>query len=495
MGTAYTDAAGMTNPTATELGSGDISGLTIAPGLYKWSTDVNINTNVTLSGGANDVWIFQIAGDLNVASAGSVPAGVHVILSGGAQAGNIFWQVGGVTGATLGTYSTFNGTILSAKQIILQTGAVLNGRALAQTDVTLDTNTVVIPIPHWVAPVITSTSTPQIVTLSLNVTGGNASDTVTSVDNSINCDSSGSVNALCTLSTTTGTMVSLTANATGTDTFSGWSGDVCTNATTSSCTFALTATTSVIATFATTSASSSVPAPVTAVSSTNVVSSESSDSYSSGGYSSGGGSEYIPFAIPLATTTLGSALSCPLLTNYVIPGRFNNPSDISKIQVFFNVNDNANLTVNGVLDTATINAIKTFQGKYLSDIMGPWGATTPSGQAYITTIKKINAISCDTSLTLNAQELGIINAYKAQVALAQSKGTPAVATTTTATATTTDETANTNTVGSLLSIPQAEAAVSTPTSTDTSALVGNAISATGGNFFSGMWSAVTGWFK
>ncbi|MFZ2806003.1 MAG: ice-binding family protein, partial [Desulfosalsimonadaceae bacterium] len=146
--TAYNNAAGVVTPAPViGLGAGNISGLTIASGLYKWSTDVIINTNVTLSGGASDVWIFQIAGDLDIASGGSVPAGIKVILTGGARASNVFWQVGGGTGATLGTYSTFNGTILSAKQVILQTGAVLNGRALAQTQVTLDANAVTLPCP------------------------------------------------------------------------------------------------------------------------------------------------------------------------------------------------------------------------------------------------------------------------------------------------------------------------------------------------------------
>ena len=164
MGTAYTDAAGRTDPTATELGAGNIGGMTLAPGLYKWSTDVTIPTSVTLSGGPNDVWIFQIAGNLNIASAGSVPAGVKVILSGGAQASNVFWQVGGVTGATLGTYSTFNGNILSAKQVIIQTGAVLNGRALAQTQVTLDANAISDP----------PTSTTGVLTVNKIVSGGTA---------------------------------------------------------------------------------------------------------------------------------------------------------------------------------------------------------------------------------------------------------------------------------------------------------------------------------
>jgi len=140
--TAYNAAAGKTLPDHTELGAGDISGMTLAPGLYKWSNSVLINSNVTLSGGANDVWIFQIAGNLTTAAKGSVPAGIKVVLGGAAQASNVFWQVGGGTGATLGTYSTFNGNILSAKQVVMQTGAVLHGKAMAQTAVTLDANPV-----------------------------------------------------------------------------------------------------------------------------------------------------------------------------------------------------------------------------------------------------------------------------------------------------------------------------------------------------------------
>jgi len=165
MGVAYTDAAGRTLPTSTNLGAGDIGGLTITPGLYKWTTGVTIPTSVTLSGGASDVWIFQIAGDLDIASAGSVISGVKVILSGGAVAENVFWQVGGLTGATLGTYSTFNGTILAAKQIIIQTGAVLNGRALAQTQVTLDANVIS-------APTVATPATLNVIKVVVNGNGG-----------------------------------------------------------------------------------------------------------------------------------------------------------------------------------------------------------------------------------------------------------------------------------------------------------------------------------
>ena len=133
METAYTDAAGR-KAGVTELKAGIIGGLTLAPGVYKWGTGVTIPTNVTLSGGANDVWIFQIAGTLTTSSA------TKVILAGGAQAKNIFWEVAGAT--TLGTYSTFNGNILDKKNIALRTGAVLNGRALAQTAITLQANKV-----------------------------------------------------------------------------------------------------------------------------------------------------------------------------------------------------------------------------------------------------------------------------------------------------------------------------------------------------------------
>ena len=133
METAYTDAAGRAAG-ATGLGAGKIGGLTLAPGVYKWGTDVTIPTNVTLSGGKNDVWIFQIAGTLSISSA------TKVILAGGAQAKNIFWQVAGTT--TLGTTSTFNGNILDKKNIALRTGAVLNGSALAQTAITLQANKV-----------------------------------------------------------------------------------------------------------------------------------------------------------------------------------------------------------------------------------------------------------------------------------------------------------------------------------------------------------------
>ena len=138
MQTAYTDAAGRTLPDYTELGAGNIGGLTLTPGLYKWGTDVIIPTDVTLSGSSTDVWIFQIAQNLDISN------GKQIHLTGGAQAKNVFWQVAGQT--TIGTTAVFNGIILSQTAIVLNNGATLNGRALAQTAVTLDANSVSMPV-------------------------------------------------------------------------------------------------------------------------------------------------------------------------------------------------------------------------------------------------------------------------------------------------------------------------------------------------------------
>lgn len=135
--TAYNDAAGRPTPDFIELGTGNIGSKTLSAGLYKWTSTVTIPTNVTISGAADDVWIFQISGDLTAS------ANVNVILEGGAKASNIFWQVAGE--ATFGANSHFEGIILSMTGVTFQTGATFNGRALAQTAVILDGNTVVQP--------------------------------------------------------------------------------------------------------------------------------------------------------------------------------------------------------------------------------------------------------------------------------------------------------------------------------------------------------------
>jgi hypothetical protein len=137
MGFAYENAAGRTSPDFTELGAGEIGGLTLAPGLYKWSSDLNISTDVTFSGGPNDVWIMQVSGELTEASA------VKVTLAGGALAKNIIWQVAG--SVTIGTYAHFEGVILGKTLIAVNTGASVNGRLLAQKAVTLQKSNITAP--------------------------------------------------------------------------------------------------------------------------------------------------------------------------------------------------------------------------------------------------------------------------------------------------------------------------------------------------------------
>ena len=137
MEAAYNDAAGRKSPDFISLGAGEIGGLTLAPGLYKWGTGVKITTDVTLSGGPDAVWIFQIAGRLKQANA------ARITLVGGALAKNVFWQVAGAV--TLGTTAHFQGIALGKTMIAVNTGATVNGRLLAQTAVTLQMNSVTQP--------------------------------------------------------------------------------------------------------------------------------------------------------------------------------------------------------------------------------------------------------------------------------------------------------------------------------------------------------------
>jgi hypothetical protein len=135
---AFTDAAGRA-PGVTELGAGNIGGMTLTPGVYKWTSGLLISTNVSLAGGPTDVWIFQIAQNLTVSSS------AKVTLTGGAVPKNVFWEVSG--SANVGTTAHLEGVILSQTAITLQTGASINGRLLAQTAVSVAGSTVVEPAP------------------------------------------------------------------------------------------------------------------------------------------------------------------------------------------------------------------------------------------------------------------------------------------------------------------------------------------------------------
>ena len=139
--TAYIDAAGRS--TAPISVSGNLGGMTLAPGLYRSTSSLAVSSGaLTLDAGgnANAVFIFQAASTFTMTS------GRQIILAGGARAANIYWQVG--TSATLGTNAVFSGTILADQSITLETGARVDGRVLTRIGaVTLDSAIVVVPSP------------------------------------------------------------------------------------------------------------------------------------------------------------------------------------------------------------------------------------------------------------------------------------------------------------------------------------------------------------
>ena len=130
---AYADAAGRT-PQITDLAGGNLGGLTIAPGVYHWTGGVTIPMDVTLAGGANDVWIFQIGGTLGMT------ASMRVHLVGGAVPAHVFWQLPGAV--TLGAAAHLEGVVLTATAITSGAGTTVKGRLMSQTDVTITNSTI-----------------------------------------------------------------------------------------------------------------------------------------------------------------------------------------------------------------------------------------------------------------------------------------------------------------------------------------------------------------
>ena len=211
--TAFNVAASLT-PTATGLT--ELSGLSLTPGVYSGGAlSLSNNNTLTLAGSAQSVWVFQAASTLTIGSATSI------IVTGGASACNVFWQVG--SSATIGTGAAFQGTILAQESVTATTGATVVGRLLARVAaVTLDTNTITAPTgcpppgtPSQTAvPVITS-STPPAATAgtpySYTITAtGNPAPTYTV--------SAGTLPAGLTLGGTTGTIAG-TPTTPGSSTF------------------------------------------------------------------------------------------------------------------------------------------------------------------------------------------------------------------------------------------------------------------------------------
>lgn len=158
---AYNDAAGQTLPSVTAVvdittdSFAAFPGHTLVPGIYKSANQIGVTGTLTLNGTASDIWIFQAPSTLTTA------VGANIVLTGGAQACNVFWQVG--TSATLGTGTFFKGTIMADQSITDNGSSVVQGRLLARiASVTLNNTTVIKPtcvdatiltIPRSTAPV------------------------------------------------------------------------------------------------------------------------------------------------------------------------------------------------------------------------------------------------------------------------------------------------------------------------------------------------------
>ncbi|MET3370231.1 UNVERIFIED_CONTAM: hypothetical protein ABIE34_003499 [Jeotgalibacillus campisalis] len=203
--TAYNNAAGQP---LTATVSGDLVGQTLVEGVYKSTSSLALSGQLTLDGQGNpaSVFVFQVASTLITASASSI------IFINGAQACNVFWQVG--SSATLGTASSFKGSILALTSITAQTNAVVEGRLLARNgQVSLDTNVVTTPAcvttPTTSAPPVTATATPTVTPTETVTATATATPTVTPTE---------TVTATATATPTATATETVTATATATPT-------------------------------------------------------------------------------------------------------------------------------------------------------------------------------------------------------------------------------------------------------------------------------------
>ncbi len=133
---AYAEASARA-ASVIDVGEGSIGGMVLGPGVYRWTGGVSIPATLTLTGSATDVWIFQIAGTLDLA------ASTRVVMIGGALAGNVFWKVSGAV--TLGAMAHFEGVLLAAAAVSSGAATTITGRVLSNTDVTITGSSVTRP--------------------------------------------------------------------------------------------------------------------------------------------------------------------------------------------------------------------------------------------------------------------------------------------------------------------------------------------------------------
>jgi hypothetical protein len=298
-------------------------------------------------------------------------------------------------------------------------------------------------------------------TTTYNLTVSKAgSGTGTVTGGSINCGST------CTQTgVDSGTGIVLIAVADSGSSFESWSG--CTSASGATCNVTMNADIAVTVTF--TANPASAPS----------ITSSSGSSYSSGGSMI---SLFSPVIVGTSTpTTTPVVTACPLITTYMKFGANNDVSEVTKLQSFLKNTQELNVDVTGIFDTKTLGAVRAFQQKYLQKVMGPWGASQPSGFVYITTKNMINEIACNRAFTLSASDMAVINAYKAR----------------------SNQTGATVQVGpSVEVIPSVEGTTSATTSPSENPEIGqnedgnqNVAAVGGSNIFKRFWGFIVGLFK
>lgn len=129
-------------------------------------------------------------------------------------------------------------------------------------------------------------------------------------------------------------------------------------------------------------------------------------------YGSGGGSRRTSSGSSSTVPTLTNIVNCGYITTYMKMGADNDTNEVTKLQNFLKNTEKFDVDVNGIFDEKTFDAVKAFQEKYVNDVMAPWGVTSPTGQVYFTTQKKINEIYCKSNFSLTAEQLAAIEAYK-----------------------------------------------------------------------------------
>jgi hypothetical protein len=151
MQTAYTDAASRTTADSNRINLllGSIGGQTLTPGVYAFTMAISIYSDITLKGGADDVFIIQTTGVLTLG------VGVRVILSGGVLAKNVFWQVAG--NAAIGARAQMEGILLVKTDVVFITGSSLNGSILSQTAVALQMASITRPVDICTTTIVAQT--------------------------------------------------------------------------------------------------------------------------------------------------------------------------------------------------------------------------------------------------------------------------------------------------------------------------------------------------